>query len=213
MRSLLQVLCVLSAFVGTGNSLSCIVCEDADDIFCTSLYKTCPADNVCMFSYIENTAGGIENTVLTRTCESQSQCGMSGSLTFSAFKTKIGTSCCSTDYCTPPMPTLPADNNLKNGVTCPSCTSADSDYCSTSETIECTGDEKKCLLQSTIAGDIVKFAMRGCATESICNIGSQSVSSDGITTEVKNKCSNGSIGHHQGFLFPAVGLLLLKLLF
>ncbi|MEE6481898.1 hypothetical protein FKM82_013055 [Ascaphus truei] len=216
MRSLLQVLCVLSALVATGYSLSCIVCEDMDGMFCTSPSKTCPADNVCMFSYIENTAGGIENTVLTRTCESQSKCDMSGSLTFTAFKTKMSTSCCSTDNCTPSEPTLPADNNTKNGVTCPSCMNLVSDYCSTLGTIQCTGEEKKCLLQSrTSTGSISStVAIRGCATESFCNVGSKSESSDGdITTEVKNKCTNGSIGLHPGFFFPAMALLLLKLLF
>ncbi|MEE6521554.1 hypothetical protein FKM82_019820, partial [Ascaphus truei] len=48
----------------------------------------------------------------------------------------------------------PADNSIKNGATCPTCTSANSDYCYTSYTIECTGDEVWCLLQSTITSGL-----------------------------------------------------------
>ncbi|MEE6481895.1 hypothetical protein FKM82_013053 [Ascaphus truei] len=107
-------------------------------------------------------------------------------------KIRSGTSCCSTDNCTPSIPTLPADNSTKNGVTCPGCFIANSDDCSTTETMECTGDEKKCILQThKISGsEPITVALRGCATESLCNIGSHSVSSGDIATEVNTKCSN-----------------------
>ncbi|MEE6521185.1 hypothetical protein FKM82_019265 [Ascaphus truei] len=55
-------------------------------------------------------------------------------------------------------------------------------------------------------------AVRGCATQSICNIGSQSSSSGGTTVDVKTSCTNGSNGLYPGYFFPAVvALMLIKL--
>ncbi|XP_075459358.1 phospholipase A2 inhibitor NAI-like [Ascaphus truei] len=213
MRFLLQVLCVLPALIVTGYSLSCKVCVDTFGSLCIGKSKICSPDNVCMSSYTENTAAGNMETVLIRSCDSKSKCGMSGSISNHAVKSKMNTSCCTTDNCTPPRTTLSADSNIKNGVTCPNCNSADSDNCYTSDTIECTGDEKKCVLQTTtMTGSNSSIeALRGCATESICNTGTLSISHLGINTELKAKCSNGNIGLHQGFFFPAVALLLMKL--
>ncbi|MEE6515524.1 hypothetical protein FKM82_024357, partial [Ascaphus truei] len=149
MRSLLQVLCVLSALVATGYSIACKQCVDTHNEKCAASYKKCPLNNVCMASYIENTAAGKVETVSIRSCAPRSKCGMSGSISNHAFKSKISITCCYINSCTPLIPTLPDDNNQKNGVTCPSCTSEDSDNCYTSETIECTGDEKKCVLKTT----------------------------------------------------------------
>ncbi|XP_075462784.1 LOW QUALITY PROTEIN: uncharacterized protein LOC142498161 [Ascaphus truei] len=177
-----------------GYSLSCTVCSSTETS-CTGPSITCPDNNICVSSYAVTAAGGIETKIFTRNCEPQTRCGINGSITLPTYK-------------------LPANNNIKNGVTCRTCISADSDYCYTSDTVECTGDEKMCLLQSTkISGSISsKVALRGCATESICNIGSQSASGNGLTTEVITKCSNGNIGLYQGFFFPAAALLLMKLL-
>ncbi|MEE6481900.1 hypothetical protein FKM82_013057 [Ascaphus truei] len=198
-----QSLCIVTSIVYTKESSA----SEGPSI-------TCPDNNICVSSYAVTAAGGIETKIFTRNCESQTKCGINGSITLPTYKSQISSSCCTTDNCTSPIPTLPANNNIKNGVTCRTCISANSDYCYTSDTIECTGDEKMCLLQSTkISGSISsKVALRGCATESICNVGSQSASSGGINTEVITKCSNGNIGLHQGFFFPAVALLLMKLL-
>ncbi|MEE6515850.1 hypothetical protein FKM82_024972 [Ascaphus truei] len=184
---------------------------------CTGTSLTCPAGGVCMSGYTVSRLGGIEATkMFIRGCESQSQCGMSGSFTIPDGTTKTSTSCCTTDNCTPPIPTLPANNNVKNGLTCRTCVSADSNWCYTPDTIQCTGDEKMCLLQSTkISGSSsLTTAIRGCATQSICNISSQSSSSGGMTVDVKTSCTNGSNGRYPGFFFPAVvALMLIKLLF
>ncbi|MEE6481903.1 hypothetical protein FKM82_013059 [Ascaphus truei] len=187
------------------------------DTSCTGSSISCPADNVCLSSYTVTTVGGIEiSTLFTRSCELQSKCDMSGSIIIPNGKIKTTTSCCTTDNCTPPIPTLPADNGVMNGLTCRACASADTDECYTSDTLECTGNEKMCLLQTTKKTGAVSstVAFRGCATKSICNIGSQYVSDGGTNMEVKRSCTDGSVGLHQGFIFPAaVALMLMILLF
>ncbi|MEE6481979.1 hypothetical protein FKM82_013094 [Ascaphus truei] len=215
MATLLHGLCVLCALTATGYSLSCTVCVSSSGTSCTGPSITCPADHVCMSSYTVTTARGIDIVdVFNRGCESQSKCGMSGSVSIADGKIKIGATCCTSDNCTPPIPTLPADNHQRNGVTCRTCTSADSDWCYTSDTMGCTGDEKMCLLQTTTMSEPISsnVAIRGCATESICNVGSQNVSSSGVNLRVTYKCSNRSVGLHPGFFLTVVALLLIKLL-
>ncbi|MEE6481904.1 hypothetical protein FKM82_013060 [Ascaphus truei] len=215
MRSLLQVLCVLSTLAATGYSLSCTQCVALSGTSCTGPSITCPANKVCMAAYSVTTAGGVEiSNVFGRNCELQNKCGLSGSVNVPNGKIKMGTSCCTTDNCTPSMPTLPADNDVKNGLTCRTCTSTNSAWCYTTDTMLCTGSENMCLLQSTkITGVLTSTAaLRGCATESICKIGRQSESGNGLNIEVDFFCSNGSVDLHKGFFFPALTLLLMKLL-
>ncbi|MEE6481905.1 hypothetical protein FKM82_013060 [Ascaphus truei] len=150
MRSLLQVLCVLSTLAATGYSLSCTQCVALSGTSCTGPSITCPANKVCMAAYSVTTAGGVEiSNVFGRNCELQNKCGLSGSVNVPNGKIKMGTSCCTTDNCTPSMPTLPADNDVKNGLTCRTCTSTNSAWCYTTDTMLCTGSENMCLLQST----------------------------------------------------------------
>ncbi|XP_075462390.1 phospholipase A2 inhibitor NAI-like [Ascaphus truei] len=216
MRSLLQVLCVLSTLAATGYSLSCTQCMALSGTSCTGPSITCPADKVCLSSYTVTTAGGmVISNVFGRDCELQSKCGTSGSISVPNAKIKMSTSCCTTDNCTPPIPTLPADNDVMNGLTCRTCTSADSDWCYTSDTMKCTGNEKMCLLQTTkMSGTRAGIvAVRGCASESICNIGTQTGSYGDVEMKVTFSCTNGSNRLHPGFFLPAVvALMLIKLL-
>ncbi|XP_075462388.1 phospholipase A2 inhibitor NAI-like [Ascaphus truei] len=216
MSSLLTFTWVISALIATGYSLSCKVCLSTDHTSCTGDSTICSAGKVCMSSYTVTTAPDHEvNTIFVRSCELQRECGMSGSINIPDGKIKMGTTCCTSDNCTPPIPTLPADNDVMNGVTCRTCASADSNWCYTSDTMECTGNEKMCLLQTTeMSGSISHIsALRGCATKSVCDIGDQHVSGDGITIKLTHTCSSGSVGLHPGFFLPAVvALMLIKLL-
>uniref|UniRef100_A0A803JKN1 UPAR/Ly6 domain-containing protein n=1 Tax=Xenopus tropicalis TaxID=8364 RepID=A0A803JKN1_XENTR len=95
------------------------------------------------------TDGVTGSEAYTLSCIPHNQCDKSGSIRIPNGKIKRGISCCYTDDCTPPTPTLPADNNTVNGLVCRTCASADSAWCYTSDTMQCTGDENMCLLQTT----------------------------------------------------------------
>ncbi|XP_069803489.1 phospholipase A2 inhibitor and Ly6/PLAUR domain-containing protein-like isoform X3 [Dendropsophus ebraccatus] len=82
-----------------------------------------------------------------------------------------------------------------NGVVCPCCTSA-SDWCYTTETIRCTGDENRCILQIVEIPDLGSTVLRGCATQSMCDDGSVSESVDGLSVNMKITCTNGGRGVH-----------------
>ncbi|KAE8594363.1 hypothetical protein XENTR_v10019605 [Xenopus tropicalis] len=195
MRLPLGILSVLSALAATGYSLSCQTCMSAGSTPCQGESLPCPADNACAATYALTTANGVTvSQVYTLSCAPRSQCDKPGSISIPDGKIKRGTSCCYTDNCTPPTPTLPAVNNQVNGLVCRTCASADSAWCYTSDTMQCTGDEKMCLLQTTeIKGSVSsKVAVRGCATKSICDLGGTSVSSPEFSMDVKFSCTSGS---------------------
>ncbi|XP_056399868.1 phospholipase A2 inhibitor and Ly6/PLAUR domain-containing protein-like [Hyla sarda] len=222
MFSLAGILSLLSALAATSYALSCTVCTSTTTTTCAGSSVTCPVGYQCGSSYTETTAGGSKVAVLVRSCLPSSQCNVEGSMSVQLQKIRMVTSCCETDACIPAISDFPTQSSKPNGVTCPSCVSVGSASCSTSDTIQCTEDEKMCLLQTTevmsrcrLAGSTsLSTALRGCATKSICDLGSQSQSVGGVTTEVKFICTSGGISVRTVVLTPAiVCLLLLKWFF
>ncbi|XP_077312657.1 phospholipase A2 inhibitor and Ly6/PLAUR domain-containing protein-like [Lithobates pipiens] len=183
MASIFQILGVLLSLAASGYTLSCTHCSSSSDS-CTGPNVTCPYGFVCGAIYIE---GRVTGTIIFQSyqmaCMTQDKCDITGSGTIPQnAKIKMGTSCCATDGCTPPPPSMPQDSSVSNGVACTSCISMDSAYCYSSDKIQCTGDEDRCFLQATKAsGQTPKYtAVRGCATKSVCDLGSRSFSSEGV---------------------------------
>uniref|UniRef100_A0A8C5QVD3 UPAR/Ly6 domain-containing protein n=1 Tax=Leptobrachium leishanense TaxID=445787 RepID=A0A8C5QVD3_9ANUR len=88
--------------------------------------------------------------VFVRSCLLENMCSLKGSITYTGGTIRIGSSCCNTDNCTPSQPTLPAVSSQSNNLTCRTCISASSASCYTSDTIQCTGNENMCLLESSV---------------------------------------------------------------
>uniref|UniRef100_A0A8C5QSY0 UPAR/Ly6 domain-containing protein n=1 Tax=Leptobrachium leishanense TaxID=445787 RepID=A0A8C5QSY0_9ANUR len=199
MNSLLGFVCVLSLLIAKGYALSCIKCVNFMSSSCTGTSVVCLEGAVCGSQYATAKTGSLNAQLIVRSCLPESQCTMDGTITFIDGKTKIGTSCCNTTNCTPTNPSLPADSEEVNGVTCPSCISDDLKTCSTSDYIECTGDEDMCVSQTTkIKGNnAFPAALRGCSTKSVCDLGSLKLSSKDITLKVKFTCTSESKGHSE----------------
>ncbi|XP_053308586.1 phospholipase A2 inhibitor gamma subunit B-like [Spea bombifrons] len=217
MRSVFGFFCTLSALISTCYSLSCTKCSNTTTSSCTGSSITCPADQVCGVSYTLTTEGGVTSLEYSRDCFLKEQCTFNGSMGFAQnSRVRIGYSCCSTDNCLPSLPALPADNNKTNGLVCRSCSSQNSVWCYTSDTIQCTGDENMCLLQTTkiTTGSVSSStAIRGCATKSICDLGRQAVTTDQISVDINFQCTSGSVGVFGGvFLNLLLGIVLTKLL-
>ncbi|KAM4015675.1 phospholipase A2 inhibitor NAI-like [Anomaloglossus baeobatrachus] len=214
MTSLIETLILLSTLAATGYTLRCPQCVSASST-CSGSSATCPAGQVCGISYSQTQAGGVMTEAFGRTCTVSSQCNMKGSITLQQGRIRTVTACCNTDDCAPVVPPLSTINYTRNGLVCRSCVSADSTWCYTSDTMQCTGDENMCLLQTTkiTESGTVATAIRGCATKSICDLGSQSQSAAGVSTEVKFICTNGGTSVHKVVLTPAIVCLLLLKLF
>ncbi|XP_075047634.1 phospholipase A2 inhibitor and Ly6/PLAUR domain-containing protein-like [Mixophyes fleayi] len=183
MASLLKVLCVLSALTATGLSLICKQCKSSDYKSCFGDTVTCPPDSACGTIY---TYEGFAFSTFFTTCVPKNRCDLMGSASITDSKMKKSISCCYTDQCTPPKPTLPADNLQTNGVNCTTCKGGTfSTWCNSEDTLKCTGNENHCLLMTDAMG-----ARRGCATDSICSIGTE-LDSAGLTTKYVCGATNG----------------------
>ncbi|XP_077312171.1 phospholipase A2 inhibitor and Ly6/PLAUR domain-containing protein-like [Lithobates pipiens] len=198
MASLLQILGVVSALVASGNSLFCTRCVSSSDS-CSGPNVNCSSGSVCGAVYTESwSEGSIVSKSYVMLCTRQDECNTSGSMSHhNDAIVKFARSCCRTDLCTPPLPSLPGNSPQSNGLICPSCMSADSSWCDGSDTMKCLGDENMCFRQTTIvsAGSTRNSsAIRGCATKSICDFGSKSISSHGVKTVSEFICTSGSAG-------------------
>ncbi|XP_044138564.1 uncharacterized protein LOC122929135 [Bufo gargarizans] len=160
--------------------------------------------------------------ILARTYECAPKCNFLGSLRLQQLQIRMGTICYGNTTNCAVGSNLPTDNSPLNGLGCPSCLSDNSTWCHTDETIQCRGDETMCLLmQITQESGSMSTAFRGCATMSICDLGSQSQNKTGLFTEVKINCTRastsgsnrGSMSVHKVVLTSAIVCLLLKLLF
>ncbi|PIO22777.1 hypothetical protein AB205_0122870, partial [Aquarana catesbeiana] len=113
----------------------------------------------------------------------------------------------------------PAANSTLNNLSCSTCASATSDYCSSSNTLQCTGLETKCgrLSLSTTGVFTSASITRGCATPSVCNLSeNRMVTFEGSTLNsvVTAYCSNGGFNHHSSFyLLTFLAFFLFKFLF
>ncbi|XP_071969516.1 uncharacterized protein [Engystomops pustulosus] len=161
-----------------------------------------------------NFRGGTNIKSVIRTCVLTSECNFTGTLRLKEGHIQLATSCCDKDRCIPNEPKFPAVSTKVNGLVCRSCSSLSSNWCYTSDTVQCTGNEDRCLLQATEIKGSVSTSFRGCATKSLCDLGSQTQTIEGVTTKVKFVCTDGGISVHTAVLAPAiVCLLLLNFLF
>ncbi|XP_040182760.1 phospholipase A2 inhibitor and Ly6/PLAUR domain-containing protein-like [Rana temporaria] len=193
--AMLSLLCVLSALTASGHALSCKVCMASFSTWCDGASVVCPAGQVCVSAYTLTTVDGSKvSEEFSRACGPTSQCNTPGSVAIPRGKIKRNTSCCFTENCFPPTPSLPEDNSELNGVTCSTCISPDSDWCHTEETMRCTGNENMCVLESSHQYEPLEqlTAIRGCATQSICDIGTQEVAYGFLNMTMKIKCSSAS---------------------
>ncbi|XP_078511665.1 phospholipase A2 inhibitor and Ly6/PLAUR domain-containing protein-like [Lissotriton helveticus] len=215
MRVTLAVTCILSALLAEVNALSCQTCSSTTASTCTGTSQTCTSPaNTCISLLTESSAGSEKSIVFARSCGLSSACDKTSSLSNSYMAVRSSSACCTTDNCTPAPPQLPSPGSTQNGVICRSCIDALSTSCYTSETMKCTGVETKCVRYSvkTTSGSLTSnVALRGCATQSFCDMGSTSASYQGSTVATDLACTDNSIRLQPGILLSTIfGIFLIK---
>ncbi|XP_068099191.1 phospholipase A2 inhibitor gamma subunit B-like [Hyperolius riggenbachi] len=196
MNSLFTVGILVLSLTASGQALYCTVCSGSspNNCFGSSTEKCSSSKHVCLSIYETTLSGtGASTSTFVRKCEQKSLCGKSGVFNYYEGKARFSTSCCDTNYCTPYEPNLPAYSYVSNGKTCPYCVSFSSTDCKGSYNMMCMGDEYKCVHQTTeISGTLTqKTAVRGCGSNSYCDLGTITSEYAGLKTKVKFKCSNG----------------------
>ncbi|XP_069802553.1 phospholipase A2 inhibitor and Ly6/PLAUR domain-containing protein-like [Dendropsophus ebraccatus] len=215
MGSLILTTCILSSLLSLGHSLTCFVCRKEGDLSCAGEERACPKDYVCAATATITIMDGMQTKTFTRSCERRNACGVAGTIAYQRGQVKTATSCCYTDSCYPSTPVLPIDEHRRNGLTCSSCTAHDSAWCYGKESIECTGQENKCIFMShTYTGaKYSKNAFRGCGTKAICDLGSQSHNYGSVTLQTDIRCSNHGPGVYSSVFILLAAVLSSTFLF
>ncbi|XP_063800020.1 phospholipase A2 inhibitor and Ly6/PLAUR domain-containing protein-like [Pseudophryne corroboree] len=201
MSARLLFTCVLSVITATGYSINCIICGSSEEPSCNGMSATCSSSkHVCMSVYQASkasTAGSQEKFTFTRGCEKRSICGKSGTVTTNDVMYRLSTTCCDSDQCTPPAPTLPPISSSENGMSCPSCSSLNSlDCISSGAKVKCTKDEDYCFLESSQKTDGIhttNIAVRGCASKGYCDLGTRYTELGSIKEKVEVTCSRSDM--------------------
>uniref|UniRef100_A0A8C5PNL9 Uncharacterized protein n=1 Tax=Leptobrachium leishanense TaxID=445787 RepID=A0A8C5PNL9_9ANUR len=95
----------------------------------------------------------------------------------------------------PTLPILPSANTRLNRLVCSTCVTSASNWCHTTATMKCTGNENMCALQSTTTKGNVSMAsaLCGCATKSLGDLGRQTAETV-QKIDVKYTCSSATAG-------------------
>ncbi|KAM3922127.1 phospholipase A2 inhibitor and Ly6/PLAUR domain-containing protein-like [Leptodactylus fuscus] len=210
-----MIFCLLSLSViltlaTTSHSLTCIECMDASDVPCTGPVKSCLPDEVCLSRYTLTSIAGVPiSKLFIRGCGNRSQCSESGSASIPHANVLTASSCCFTNGCTPPRPTLPSTTSEKNGVMCKACQTIEESPCDSDTYIDCTGLETKCISQVTKTVGLPSSAMRGCATPSLCKIPHEEGTFGPLKFSSHTVCTDGGASLHYCLSLLAVTFLCL----
>ncbi|XP_069802782.1 uncharacterized protein [Dendropsophus ebraccatus] len=171
------------------NSLLCWQCQGSINIKCEH-YAVCSAENVACVTVISETSyGGKTTTQLMKRCGYSTECNSTGIITTAQGRISRNTTCCYSDNCISPTPTLPSENNETNGLICDSCYLKDHGSCTGRDGINCTGNATQCIsyTQKVIEGTFTSSEiLHGCAHPSICDSGNINVTyGDKILQETK----------------------------
>ncbi|XP_053123609.1 phospholipase A2 inhibitor and Ly6/PLAUR domain-containing protein-like [Hemicordylus capensis] len=123
---------------------------------------------------------GSKTTGAYKGCISQSSC-KPYALTLSTAKGRqfqSSMACCANDKCAAGLNfSEPLVGVSENGAHCPACESLKTSQCVSQTRIACTGIEQKCISLSgtSLANNSINFSIQGCATESACKLGNNSL--------------------------------------
>ncbi|XP_073457305.1 uncharacterized protein [Aquarana catesbeiana] len=154
-------------------------------------------------------------------CVQPEQCGLMGSYSSGVETTWIATACCKTDNCIPDVPATIRTSSDPSGVTCPSCASQETFDCEPDGIMACRGDETNCALETTqyqayydeaymeyywygsnaseylnstgtLPFWLQKLSNRGCATDTVCDLGPEIIKRLSLKEITTYTCKGGT---------------------
>ncbi|XP_072282139.1 uncharacterized protein [Pyxicephalus adspersus] len=176
MALLFRILCVLTALVGSGYTLSCRSCKAPQSTSCTGPSVPCASGNVCGATYMLIKNGGLTFPTYVLSCMPKSECNINGTSRFhGGGQLKFAHSCCTTDNCIPTFPSEPEDNSVPNGLTCPPSKAVDFPWSKFPATMDCKSNETMCFTFTTkFLGGPMSITLTGCATQAVCDFFNES---------------------------------------
>ncbi|XP_048117555.1 phospholipase A2 inhibitor gamma subunit B-like isoform X1 [Alosa alosa] len=198
------VLFFMSTLLWKVHSLKCIKCipESETSLNCTNTEMDCPNGKCLSLGITSYTVGLKANHINMKFCSTPGQCP-SGTINYGMVVSSYKSQCCGTNLCNAQdMPDIPLVSS-KNGQKCFTCAGPDC-----SSTVDCLGDENRCIKSRVITGSGVTMTLKGCASENLCGASQSQVLPNIHTSSV---CCEGSLCNHGEHSRFALALLLMAL--
>ncbi|KAM4016348.1 uncharacterized protein ACNLHF_002705 isoform 2-T2 [Anomaloglossus baeobatrachus] len=223
--SCLLLICILWSISATDVPMLCVKCVGENEKSCRGIAQKCSSATDECISVIELTKiGAKETSLFMRMCGNCSE-QKTGFVRFERGILKINATCCNTNNCTPPVPTIPPDKGFPkdekvkgNGIRCKSCFAFHARNCDCNTYVNCTGAETRCISRymSASGGHNHATAMRGCTRTEMCEFTkSPEISTKLNTTRIKSNssCSNESDRVYNSLLSPVLTVAIFSKLF
>ncbi|XP_075695122.1 phospholipase A2 inhibitor and Ly6/PLAUR domain-containing protein-like [Rhinoderma darwinii] len=194
MRTFLAIIFIVSTTIKAGNCVVCIECNNGTSPDCASNLVTCGSCMTIM-TEINSSDGNSTSYSVLKTCNlNPTICNITYSVRSDQFQARYTVNCCEADFCNEKALEVTPQNNTENGLKCPTCYTANVDNCVANTTVQCAGDENKCLVFSGEApreGICKNIAFQGCVTELLCD-------HFGHLNPDNQQCQNSSINCSNG---------------
>ncbi|XP_073457856.1 uncharacterized protein [Aquarana catesbeiana] len=174
---------------------SCVVCSSGNQT-CNASLSVIPPNSRCASAYVISTRNGVKSYAVIRSWAPVSKCNIAGSMTVAGTEYLMGISCCDGDGCTPSLPDTTSTSEESNGVQCKTCESFYSSSCKTDTTMNCTGQETRCVsyaLTAMLGSTPLIAIFRGCGTKSLCDAQNLSTTMNHLTLVNNFTCESTTI--------------------
>ncbi|XP_030068838.1 phospholipase A2 inhibitor and Ly6/PLAUR domain-containing protein-like [Microcaecilia unicolor] len=180
MRAFLTSICIFSALIATGLSLTCDHCMNIEGDSCSGISAECNEGETCV-TKIESVTHGDKKGHLAcfkgcgkydpKICK-KTMYSHSDGLNFVLY-----TECCNEDNCNCGTVKVPPINTTENGFECPTCYHTGSSECISPKIMKCVGNEGQCFDFSgnmrIPGGHYEEQVIKGCVSAGACDIGLQ----------------------------------------
>uniref|UniRef100_A0A8C5R919 UPAR/Ly6 domain-containing protein n=1 Tax=Leptobrachium leishanense TaxID=445787 RepID=A0A8C5R919_9ANUR len=169
MRTFLNLICIFAASVTSGNGILCPECFNSTTANCEGSLATCAS---CQTVVAESGHGNNSVSVIEKSCSVYpDSCNFAYSVTASDFHISFNSSCCDTELCNNGSVQVLPRNTTENGLECPSCFMENATECCANQTVQCTGQETKCVNFTGSLfdqGSCRNYTLQACVTENVC---------------------------------------------
>ncbi|KAM4015638.1 phospholipase A2 inhibitor and Ly6/PLAUR domain-containing protein-like [Anomaloglossus baeobatrachus] len=172
MKTLVALLCTISALAGSVFSYKCYSCMCRNSTKCQETVTECLGDR-CMAASQYYYVNGKELKSFYKGCANETLCEKKGSGVIKNVKFFMETLCCIGELCNNQVYELPKEDPTPNGVECPfSFCLGTLEECKTDKKIKCTGSMDRCIdyratLRIEYARD-TNYSGKGCVNNDTC---------------------------------------------
>ncbi|KAM4015196.1 phospholipase A2 inhibitor and Ly6/PLAUR domain-containing protein-like [Anomaloglossus baeobatrachus] len=178
MKTLVALLCTISALAGSVFSYKCISCMCRNSTTCLESETECLGDR-CMAASQYYHLNRKELKSFYKGCANETLCEKKGSVIVKDGEFVFGTHCCTGELCNNQVYEIPKEDPTPNGVKCPVSMCLDTlEECKTDKKINCTGSMDRCIdYRATLRifyGKDTKYSGKGCANSDLCRYNTDS---------------------------------------